>query len=148
MDANQTPHDLLPKLFGELRTRYASRPGGYTRVLRIEPIKEDQAPSAILELVDGPRDMRFAMTARTVARLEDEGKDLNEMTRRNVEKVTRFREGGEGSLREMVGVMRGLGKGDRGGVVKKKEIYPVSERVREERDEGKARKKKPNFFLN
>ena len=55
----------MPKLFGELRERYAARPGGYTRVLRVEPQKEDQAPSAILEQVDGPRDMRFAMTART-----------------------------------------------------------------------------------
>lgn len=39
-------------------------------MLRIEPINRnhDQAPSAILELVDGPRDMRFAMTARTIVR--------------------------------------------------------------------------------
>ncbi|RMY29215.1 hypothetical protein D0864_17006, partial [Hortaea werneckii] len=44
------PNEMLPKLFGPLRERYASRPGGYTRVLRIEPVKEDQAPSAILEL--------------------------------------------------------------------------------------------------
>src|ERR1700753_1676256 len=41
------PQLLLPKLFGEFRQRYANRPGGYTRVLRVEPKKEDQAPSAI-----------------------------------------------------------------------------------------------------
>ena len=39
---------MVPKLFGPIRDRYLTRPGGYTRVLRIEPMKEDQAESAIL----------------------------------------------------------------------------------------------------
>lgn len=108
-----TPHELLPKLFGPLRERYADRPGGYTRVLRIEPLKEDQAPSAILELVDGPKDMRFAMTARTVARLRGEGQDLNEMTQRNIEKVTRYRPDGEKALEDMVEKLNDLEVGDR-----------------------------------
>ncbi|KAI9878758.1 MAG: hypothetical protein M1823_006916, partial [Watsoniomyces obsoletus] len=51
------PHKHLGKIFGELRERYASRQGGYTRVLRTEPKKRDQAESAVLELVDGPKDM-------------------------------------------------------------------------------------------
>jgi len=108
-----TPHELLPKLFGSLRERYASRPGGYTRVLRIEPTKPDQAPSAILELVDGPKDMRFAMTARTLAKLEEQDREINDMTAKNIAKVTRYREGGEDSLREMVGKIRGLEMTDR-----------------------------------
>ncbi|KAI9794772.1 MAG: hypothetical protein M1816_002900 [Peltula sp. TS41687] len=108
-----TPHELMPKLFGPLRERYQNRPGGYTRVLRIEPIKEDQAPSAILELVDGPKDMRLAMTAKTVARLkltnerrERKGREkieMNELTKLNVKKVTQFRSGGEKVLGLMVG---------------------------------------------
>ncbi|KAE8164635.1 ribosomal protein L17 [Aspergillus tamarii] len=98
-----TPHDLLPKLFGPLRERYAERPGGYTRVLRVEPKKDDQAPSAILELVDGPKDMRFAMTARTVARQRAQGLDtLNELTRLNVQKVTRFRKDGIDDLEQEI----------------------------------------------
>ncbi|KAE8138334.1 ribosomal protein L17 [Aspergillus pseudotamarii] len=98
-----TPHDLLPKLFGPLRERYAERPGGYTRVLRVEPKKDDQAPSAILELVDGPKDMRFAMTARTVARQRAQGQDtLNELTRLNVQKVTRFRKDGIDDLEQEI----------------------------------------------
>ena len=109
----QTPHELLPKLFGPLRERYASRPGGYTRVLRIEPLKPDQAPSAILELVDGPKDMRFAMTARTVARQRGSGEDLNEMTQKNIDKVTRYRPVGETALEEMVGRLSELDIGDR-----------------------------------
>ncbi|KAH8782582.1 ribosomal protein L17 [Hyaloscypha finlandica] len=101
-----TPHELLPKLFGPLRERYADRPGGYTRVLRIEPLKSDQAPSAILELVDGPKDMRFAMTARTVATLRKQGRPINEMTERNIEKVTRYREDGQRELERMVKRMK------------------------------------------
>ncbi|KAI9928562.1 hypothetical protein ASPWEDRAFT_48836 [Aspergillus wentii DTO 134E9] len=98
-----TPHELLPKLFGSLRQRYAERPGGYTRVLRVEPKKDDQAASAILELVDGPKDMRFAMTARTVARQRSQGFDtLNEITTMNVNKVTKFRKGGVEALEEAI----------------------------------------------
>ena len=96
---------MVPKLFGPIRERYLTRPGGYTRVLRIEPLKEDQAESAILELVDGPRDMRFAMTAKTLARLPPT-KLLNDLTAKNVKRVTQFREGGMSELQEMVQEMR------------------------------------------
>ncbi|EGY17802.1 hypothetical protein VD0002_g1855 [Verticillium dahliae] len=98
-----TPHEILPKLFGELKARYAERPGGYTRVLRTEPRNAyDQAPSAILELVDGPRDLRFTMTAKAVARGQHEGWPMNDVTQKNVDKVTRYREGGKKALDKLV----------------------------------------------
>jgi len=108
-----TPHELLPKLFGPLRERYADRPGGYTRVLRIEPLRPDHAPSAILELVDGPKDMRFAMTARTIAASRAKGQDITEMTARNVEKITRYRPQGENELENMVEKISELEFGER-----------------------------------
>lgn len=117
----QQPHLHLPKLFNELRHRYASRPGGYTRVLRIEPIKEDQAPSAILELVDGPKDMRFAMTARTIARDRELGRETSAITALNVKKVTRFREKGEEELESMVRRLEGLGVDNE---PRKRKVYP------------------------
>lgn len=98
----QRPLELVPKLFGPLRERYLTRPGGYTRVLHIEPLKEDQAPSAILELVDGPKDMRFNMTASTLARQKLRDEEPNEYTARNVNKVTRYRQDGERELEEAV----------------------------------------------
>jgi hypothetical protein len=111
----------------------------------MEPTKEDQAPSAILELVDGPKDMRFAMTARTLARLEEEGKEVNEMTQRNVEKVTQFRQGGEDALRDMVEKMKDLEVGDRSTPLEKRWVYPTH------KDEITARekllKKKPSRYL-
>ncbi|KAL4809731.1 ribosomal protein L17 [Aspergillus unguis] len=98
-----TPHEILPKLFGPLRERYANRPGGYTRVLRVEPKKDDQAPSAILELVDGPKDMRFALTAKAVARRRSQGLEtLNELTLMNVRKVTQFRKDGVEQLEKAI----------------------------------------------
>ena len=69
----------------------------------MEPIKEDHAPSAILELVDGPRDMRFAMTAKTLVRERaSESGGIRELTAKNVAKVTRFRKDGEQELEAMV----------------------------------------------
>lgn len=58
----------MPLLFGELAQRYTSRPGGYTRIHAYGNRPGDNAPTAILELVDGPRDIRFEMTARAVGR--------------------------------------------------------------------------------
>ncbi len=43
---------MTAKLFGPLAQRYASRPGGYTRVLKAGFRYGDQAPMAIIELVD------------------------------------------------------------------------------------------------
>ncbi|EJT48671.1 hypothetical protein A1Q1_02308 [Trichosporon asahii var. asahii CBS 2479] len=60
--------NLLPKIFGTLRERYADRPGGYTRIQRFGKRPGDNAPVAILSLVDGPRDLRFEFTARALAR--------------------------------------------------------------------------------
>ncbi|KAK6339091.1 hypothetical protein TWF696_009878 [Orbilia brochopaga] len=95
-------HQLNEKLFGTIRERYANRGGGFTRVLHIEPYNGDAAPSAILELVDGSKDMRFAMTAKAVARNIYERTALHPMTLQNVEKVTRFRTNGKEELRKLV----------------------------------------------
>lgn len=124
---------LMEKLFGPLRTRYLERPGGYTRVLRIEPLKEDQAASAILELVDGPKDMRFALTAKTLANLRAHGKDVNEVTRGNVEKVTRYREGGGQELENMVERIMDLeerGEGVQSKAPVKRRVYPQQQTSR------------------
>lgn len=103
----QTPDKLLPKLMGELRNRYLNREGGYTRVVRTEPKNVyDQGESAILEFVDGPKDSRFMMTAKTVARDRVLGRQTTAVTGLNVKKVTQFR--GKDEFESMVQRFMGL----------------------------------------
>ncbi|KAI1812529.1 ribosomal protein L17 [Poronia punctata] len=108
-----TPHDLMPKLFGELRERYLNRPGGYTRVLRTEPKSTyDQGDSAILEFVDGPKDMRFAVTAAAVARDRALGRESTDLTLKNRLKTVRYRKEGEKVFETMVKTMGKLDLGN------------------------------------
>jgi large subunit ribosomal protein L17 len=44
--------DALARLFDTLAARYAERPGGYTRILKLGPRRGDNAEMALLELVD------------------------------------------------------------------------------------------------
>ncbi len=46
--------DNVVKLFAELGPRYQARPGGYTRILKIGFRAGDNAPMALVELVDRP----------------------------------------------------------------------------------------------
>ncbi|WP_373378719.1 50S ribosomal protein L17 [Cupriavidus nantongensis] len=46
--------DMVTKLFTELGPRYAARPGGYTRILKFGFRQGDNAPMALVELVDRP----------------------------------------------------------------------------------------------
>jgi large subunit ribosomal protein L17 len=46
--------DIVTKLFTELGQRYATRPGGYLRILKFGFRHGDNAPMALVELVDRP----------------------------------------------------------------------------------------------
>lgn len=90
-------------------------------MLRVEPKdKYDQAPSAILELVDGQREMKFSMVAMTIARCAREEKTLSAITVDNIKKLTKFRPDGEAKLMALVerlksedAVIHGVGERER-----------------------------------
>jgi len=46
--------DMVGKLFAELGPRYKERPGGYLRILKCGFRRGDNAPMAIVELIDRP----------------------------------------------------------------------------------------------
>lgn len=106
--------------------------------MRVEPKKDDQAPSAILELVDGPKDMRFAITAKAIARQREQGiQTLNELTALNVRKVTRYRKDGVEALENEIAKMSLEADKKKN---KKNRERLEKEEGREDKDEGRRGK--------
>ncbi|KAG0367937.1 hypothetical protein BGZ54_002968 [Gamsiella multidivaricata] len=78
----------LPKLFGPLAERFKSRKGGYTRIHKLGNRFGDNAPVAVIELIDGPGDLKNQMLLRALAR-QEEGKagSIKEIVEANLKEV-------------------------------------------------------------
>src|SRR5205807_7872439 len=67
--------DVVSKLFAELGPRYASRPGGYLRILKFGFRVGDNAPMALVELMDRP-EPATEVTEETKPRSEEHTSEL------------------------------------------------------------------------
>jgi len=59
--------DMVGKLFAELGPRYQTRNGGYLRILKFGFRKGDNAPMALVELLDRPDPIIETVTGKTDA---------------------------------------------------------------------------------
>jgi large subunit ribosomal protein L17 len=68
--------EMVVKLFAELGPRYANRNGGYLRILKFGFRKGDNAPMALVELVDRPDVTDAPETEETGARSKEQTAEL------------------------------------------------------------------------
>ena len=61
------------KLFENLGPRFKTRPGGYTRILRMDPRPGDSAPMALMQLLDQPEPVAEEAAAGGGAKPREEG---------------------------------------------------------------------------
>lgn len=79
----------MPKLFGPLAERFKDRKGGYTRIHKMGNRFGDNAPVAVIELIDGPGDLKNQLLFKALARQEKaQPGSIANLVEQNKEKMT------------------------------------------------------------
>ena len=78
--------DVVYKLFNELGPRYAKRPGGYLRILKFGFRLGDNAPMALVELMDRPEPAAEEAAEEGAGREKKAGKAAKKKTAKGADK--------------------------------------------------------------
>ena len=78
--------EVVVKLFETLGPRFQTRPGGYTRILRMNPRPGDAAPMALMQLLDQPEAAAEAAPAEG-----EEGHALEDAQRARLQPIVQLR---------------------------------------------------------
>lgn len=91
---------VLKKLLQEIAPRCVTRPGGYTRVLHLEPRLGDRARQSVLELVDNPvidqngkfqrGNLKLWLLCKTMLANESAQEPYSDNTLQNFRKIVKF----------------------------------------------------------
>jgi large subunit ribosomal protein L17 len=114
---------LIPKVFDTFAERYANRPGGYTRIHKFGNRPGDNAPRAVLELVDNPRDLRTEMTSRAI------GWEMLKEKLKAQQPVSIINNGAEG-VKELIDHERDIKLGQPGGILRPKTRWNLQKILR------------------
>ena len=108
---------LLNRLLNEIAPNYNSRNGGYTRVLHLEPRKNDSAALSVLELVQTPvvsngdgfqrGNLKFWLLVKNTLMDESNGDPYRQLTLLNLKKILKFKTK-ESFIDEMMFVRKSL----------------------------------------
>lgn len=74
-DRAQAKKAVMKKLFEDLAVRFASRPGGYTRIIRTAPRVGDSAPLCFIEFVNAAEPAAEAPAAAPAAQEEKKAEE-------------------------------------------------------------------------
>jgi large subunit ribosomal protein L17 len=108
--ANIRDGEVVKKLFDTLGARFSSRPGGYTRILRLGPRKGDGAEMAIVELL-GSEYKPEKKVARTAGPKTTEAKaDKADKAEKTARPAKKKKEAGEAGAAKSKGKAKAKGK--------------------------------------